>query len=213
MCHAASRRHVLAVAETCGEGGGAQSGASILDAAASLSAAVIFGGLPDNCKVPQEDGTGVGMEKVDGHQRREDLERRKEEVNRDRLDIRGAEKEFSCLGDEGVIRELCHRATIRSQTAAARVRRNVGYPATRRLGSKDAASLPPATAAVRREGLRGALGSLSSLCLGPKERRLFSTYPETLPCQVWDEILANSSQSGISQQNTHHYCSGWEDAA
>lgn len=39
MCHAASLRHVLAMAETCG---GTQSGASILDAAASLSAAVIL---------------------------------------------------------------------------------------------------------------------------------------------------------------------------
>lgn len=25
---------------------------------------------------------------------------------------------------------------------------------------------------------------------GEKERQLFSTYPETLPCQVWDEILS-----------------------
>lgn len=39
-----------------------------------------------------------------------------------------------------------------------------------------------------------------------KERRLFSTYPETLPCQDWDEnpfFSAKSSQPGVSQQITH----------
>lgn len=41
-----------------------------------------------------------------------------------------------------------------------------------------------------------------------KERRLFSTYPETLPCQDWDEnpfFSAKSSQPGVSQQITHTY--------
>lgn len=40
MCHAASLKHVLGMAET-GDGG-IQNGASILDAAASLSATVIL---------------------------------------------------------------------------------------------------------------------------------------------------------------------------
>lgn len=32
-----------------------------------------------------------------------------------------------------------------------------------------------------------------------------------LPSLGWNPFYsANSSQSGISQQNTHHYCSGWE---
>lgn len=40
---------------------------------------------------------------------------------------------------------------------------------------------------------------------GPKERRLFSTYPETLPCQVWDEILsiALTPHSRASHSKTH----------
>ena len=40
---------------------------------------------------------------------------------------------------------------------------------------------------------------------GPKERRLFSTYPETLPCQVWDEILsiALTPHSRAPRSKTH----------
>lgn len=40
---------------------------------------------------------------------------------------------------------------------------------------------------------------------GPKERRLFSAYPETLPCQVWDEILSIvlTPHSRASHSKTH----------
>lgn len=40
---------------------------------------------------------------------------------------------------------------------------------------------------------------------GPKERRLFSAYPETLPCQVWDEILSIvlTPHSWASHSKTH----------
>lgn len=40
---------------------------------------------------------------------------------------------------------------------------------------------------------------------GPKERQLFSTYPETLPCQVWDEILSIvlTPHSRASHSKTH----------
>lgn len=40
---------------------------------------------------------------------------------------------------------------------------------------------------------------------GPKERRLFCTYPETLPCQAWDEILsiALTPHSRAPHSKTH----------
>lgn len=40
---------------------------------------------------------------------------------------------------------------------------------------------------------------------GPKERRLFCTYPETLPCQAWDEILsiALTPHSQAPHSKTH----------